>query len=329
MKYTASTTLNFRTRIFSLFVPATMMILCSVAGTNAAWGDFDTSFGFQGVTVDPITGYVPLSTAIQPDGKILVTGYRTTSFGRKGFFLRRYLSDGQLDTSFGTNGAALGPETNSFTTDYRGVTIVVQPHGKIAVAGWSNGCYAVWQFSSTGIKDKTFGQNGLLSLTSYPATGYPELNIQSGKLLLSLGKQDVNTHLVALVRLTSIGALDGTFGNSGESLTGVSGAKGSGTVIEPDGKITIGGGKFDDPNAKGLERKLANGQNDPTFSAPPNFSFGIIFPGLVKMANAKYAIRTGNLAGNGSITFYLERASSGFRNHAAPKFSPIKATANF
>lgn len=288
--------------------------------TKAAWGDFDTSFGFQGATVDPITGYKPLSVAIQPDGKILVTGYRTTIFGGKGFFLRRYLSDGQLDTTFGTNGAAIGPETHFINSDYRGDKIVVQANGKIAVAGWANGFYAVWQFNSSGVRDTTFGQKGLRILTEYQLTcsthpgmnsGFAEMNIQGGKLLLSLGKKKGDTCRVALVRLTSSGTLDFSFGNSGESLTEIfHGARGSGTVIETNGKITIGGVKFNNISTRGLERKSANGQDDLTFSPAPIFSFGIIYSGLVKTTNGKYAMRWGNIASNGSITFILDKFNS-------------------
>jgi uncharacterized delta-60 repeat protein len=318
-----------RPRIISLFVFAAMMISFSPAHTRAAWGDFDTSFGFQGATVDPITGYTPRSVAIQPDGKILVTGYRITLHGRKGFFLRRYLSDGQLDTAFGTNGAAIGPETNTFTSDYRGETIVVFPQGKIAVSGWANGYHAVWQFSSTGIKDKTFGANGLLSLTGYPVVvnEYAEMNLQSGKLLLSVRKHAGGDDRIVLVRLTSTGDLDVTFGNTGESQTNMTGTKGSGTVVEPDGKITVFGVKLTDSFAKGLERKLANGQTDSTFNPPTANAYGITLPGLVKMSNAKYAVRWGNLAGNGSVSYYLQRfGPTGFLETTVTPYNGFSST---
>jgi hypothetical protein len=106
------------------------------------------------------------------------------------------------------------------------------------------------------------------------------------------------------------GPLDTHFGTSGESRTGITnGDKSSGTVIEPDGKITVGGVKFDNLYAKGLERKLANGQDDLTFAPPTAFSFGITTPGLVRMFNGKYVMRSINLAGNGSQTLVLEKIS--------------------
>lgn len=286
------------------------MMLFQMVETKAAWGDFDTSFGLQGATIDAITGYLPRSVAIQTDGKILVTGYRVTQFGAKAFFLRRYLSDGQLDAAFGTAGAATGPEANFINTDYRGEKIVVQANGKIAVSGTANGYYAVWQFTAGGTRDKTFGQNGLQNLTRYPeiATIFPEMNIQSGKLLLSIRKQIGTSYRVILVRLTSSGAIDGTFGNSGESLTELNGIYNSGTVVETNGKITIGGIRFNDVSAEGLERKTANGQTDLSFFPTYSGSVGLIGQGLVKMVNGKYVMRAVNLGSN--YTVILDKFSS-------------------
>jgi len=43
---------------------------------SAAWGDYDTTFGFLGAVVDDVANYRPNGVAVQADGKILVTGYR-------------------------------------------------------------------------------------------------------------------------------------------------------------------------------------------------------------------------------------------------------------
>ncbi len=296
----------------SLIVIIALITLFQTVETKAAWGDFDTSFGFQGLAIDTINNHFPRKVAIQPDGKILVTGDKITVFGGKGFFLRRYLSNGQLDTAFGSNGAATSPEVNNFNSDYVGENIVVQADGKIAVSGKANGYYAVWQFDINGKKDRTFGQGGLQILTSYPVINntFSEINIQSGKLLLSLRKVIGGSYRFVLLRLNSSGTIDGTFGNAGESLTGIRGFNASGTVIETNGKITVSGVKLDDSSAKGLERKLSNGQTDLTFFPTPSNSIGTLESGLVKMANGKYALRTNNLAGNGSSTLVLDKFSS-------------------
>ncbi len=294
-------------------------ILFQTLETKSAWGDLDTSFGFQGGAFDNVTGHYPRSVALQTDGKILVTGYRVSPLGGTNFFLRRYLSNGQLDTSFGTNGAATGPQTPFRGSDYRGDAIVVQPNGKIAVSGWANGYYAVWQFNSNGKADKTFAVNGLQILQNFPviASAYPEINIHSANILLSLRKEVGNYFRVVLIKLTPSGAVDPAFGQSGESLTDIAGGVGSrfGTVVETDGKITIGGG-FYDVIGQGLERKLANGQDDPTFSPPPapprEAPFAIARPGLVKTTSGKYIMRWDYLAQTGIGIMLDKFSSSGF-----------------
>lgn len=287
-------------------------VLIQMSRIYAAWGDLDTSFGFQGAAIDTVTGYHPRGIAVQPDGKILVTGYRTSALSGERFFLRRYLSNGSLDTAFGTNGAAIGPETNSISTDYRGDTLIVLANGKIAVSGWANRYNAVWQFLSNGKPDKTFAETGLLVLTNYPVncstspgmnTGYPEMQIQSGKFLLSLGKGNGDNCRVALVRITAAGAIDSHFGNAGESLTGVSGGyRGFGTAVGPAGEITVGGGKFGETNYKVLEQKLENGQDDPMFiSTPFYYASQIIQPGLVRTSNGRFIKRWGDLGSSYTV----------------------------
>lgn len=283
-----------------------LVMFIQIDEARAAWGDFDTTFGFQGAAIDTVTGYHPRSVAVQPDGRILVTGSRTSPTSGDRFFLRRYLSNGSLDTTFGTNGAAVGPETNTFSTEYRGEAIVILSSGKIAVAGWANGANAVWQFTSAGKQDKTFGTDGLQLLTGY-SPSIPELNIQAGKLLLTIRKQVGSDSRVALVRLNADGTLDTHFGSGGESLTNASGVKASGTVIESSGAITIAGVRYNDASAKGLERKLSNGQDDTGFTPATSTVYGPLMSGLAKLSTGKYAMRWANIAGNGSLTLVIDR----------------------
>jgi hypothetical protein len=79
---------------------AIVLVLGVTSHSHGAWGDYDTTFGFLGAIVDnTVTNHTPQGVAVQTDGKILVTGYRLVG-GKKRLFLRRYLSNGQVDTSF-------------------------------------------------------------------------------------------------------------------------------------------------------------------------------------------------------------------------------------
>ena len=72
-------------------------------------GTLDASFGTGGQVVTPFSAQDDYATAVSilPDGKILVSGTVTVS-GASGtdFAVARYLSNGTLDTTFGTAGIA-------------------------------------------------------------------------------------------------------------------------------------------------------------------------------------------------------------------------------
>lgn len=269
----------------------------------AAWGDLDASFGFGGFAYDSVTNHVPRSVFIQADGKILVTGYRTPGVTGNRFFLRRYNANGSLDTTFGTNGSASGVPEGVPKSHYRGESIVILPNGKIAVAGYANGFYGVWKFSTNGVADTAFGTNGMQVLTGYPISlnnSTPEINVQNTRILLSLRKEIAGDWRVVLVRLGGTGEHDTTFGTGGEAITEFDGTmKGyDGTEVGSNGRITVSGYKYYNISEKNMERKLTNGQPDLTFSSPTQSAFGIISPGLVKMANGKYAMRGANPSNN-------------------------------
>lgn len=304
MKKSALTTILF----------ATFAVIFQVFETKAAPGGYDPDFGSGGFAVSQIFGLEYISRiAIQKDGKILVTGYRTTIYGGNVFFLRRYLSNGSRDTAFGTNGEATGFDTVGLRSDYVGYNIAVLPNGNIAVAGKANESYAVWQVTANGKSDRNFGRNGLLILNQYPFDFHaPDLNIQDGKILLTIPKVSAENSPIVLVRINANGTLDQTFGNVGESVTDLVGMNGViqyfGTVIESNGKITISGKKIGNYVINGLDRKLANGKPDLTFTPVNAQVCCLSMPGLVRLNNGRYEMWTNNSA----ITFFvLEFNSNG------------------
>ena len=82
---------------------------------------------------------------------------------------------------------------------------------------------------------------------------------------------------------------------------------GFGTVVEADGKITIGGKKTQDATSKGLDRKLSNGRPDTSFEPTSSIIYGgYVLPGLVKLTNQKYVLWTTN----SGLTNLLDKFSS-------------------
>ena len=100
-------------------------------------GSLDATFGTGGKVITNFGGAVAIgfaeSVALQPDGKIVVTG--PSFFGNTSdFALARYNPDGSLDASFGTGGKV--------TTDFGGTAdqahaLALQPDGKLVLAGSS------------------------------------------------------------------------------------------------------------------------------------------------------------------------------------------------
>ncbi len=96
-------------------------------------GSLDSSFGTSGIVRTDFGTYGEIQDmALQPDGKIITAGY--WSPGGDNFLVVRYLTNGSLDTSFGT----LGKASVDFygASDY-GNGVALRADGKIAVVGFA------------------------------------------------------------------------------------------------------------------------------------------------------------------------------------------------
>jgi uncharacterized delta-60 repeat protein len=239
-------------------------------------GALDPSFGIGGkVTTDLGADDEIIGLTIQPDGKIVGVGETFNgATGKSKFAVVRYNSDGSLDPSFGAGGAV--------TTDFAGrnaiaEAVAIQPDGKIVVGGHaqigtdeSTSDFALARYNRDGSIDQTFGVQGEV-LTDF---GGKFDSVSAGVVVQSDGKivagGDANDDFVALqsdfalVRYTTNGNLDPTFGTGGKVASDIenhdSGA--SGLVLQPDGRIVLGG------NANGkwtLARYTASGALDASF----------------------------------------------------------------
>jgi uncharacterized delta-60 repeat protein len=124
-----------------------------------ARGRLDPSFG-QGGTVSTKFGFKAF--AIEPDGKIVAVGSASWSFG-----LVRYTADGALDPTFG-DGGKVRTRFSSGISSAEGV--VIQPDGKIVVAGGGAGYFLLARYTADGKLDPTFGRGGKVQTTLRPAS---------------------------------------------------------------------------------------------------------------------------------------------------------------
>ena len=242
-----------------------LVAIIATQTSRAAWGDYDTTFGFLGAAVDTsVANHTPSGVALQADGKILVTGYKLVS-GKKRFFLRRYLSNGQVDTTFGNNGSAVSNPLININADYFGTRIVVQSNGKIAVAGVGNHLPVVWRFHSTGYADTSFGSNGGMRTFSTYATTFTAPRIATYSNILYIGLIEQGNASTVVIKLNSDGTQDLSFGSSGEAITDA-GNTFSLAVDPSTGNILLGGRRRSDPTDYGVERFLTTGVLDATFN---------------------------------------------------------------
>lgn len=133
-------------------------------------GVLDNTFGIDGkviVNFAPVGGNdrdYANDMLLQPDGKILLSGYAAGNFG-----LVRLNADGSLDSTFGTGGKVTADFGNTSDEANR---MALTADGKILVTGYSNTRIAVLRYNTNGTVDTNFGTNGsVLTEMLNPAGG--------------------------------------------------------------------------------------------------------------------------------------------------------------
>jgi uncharacterized delta-60 repeat protein len=143
------------------------------------------------------------SVVMQPDGKIIVAGFAINDSGD--FLLARYNADGSLDTTFSDDGKVV----TDFGGDDYGFSVVLQPDGKIIVAGLRSFDFAVARYNSNGTLDTTFSGDGKVT-TDFGGYdfGYSVVLQPDGKIVVAGASDNVSSDGFALARFNSDGSLD-------------------------------------------------------------------------------------------------------------------------
>ncbi len=181
---------------------------------------------------------------VQPDGKIVATGYAYsgTSFD---FAAARFLPNGAPDATFGTGGktlVAVGPDRD------QGRAALLQPDGKVVIVGDSYDATGVARFGACrltvgGALDPAFGTGGKTVATPQPGqTAIPWAVVRQPDGKLVAAGQVAGD--VALARYSAGGALDAGFGSGGFQVTDFAATSQDvafAVAVQPNGRLVVAG----------------------------------------------------------------------------------------
>jgi len=199
-------------------------------------------------------GLMATGMAIDSNDKIIIGGFYDSSDTESGFLVMRLTSAGAFDTTFASTGYKVTFITGGEGDIAMSFAVVVQTNGKITAMGLYGGTesddfdgnIALIRYTEAGGYDPSFGSEGLVTtnVLTYSAilTGLIDTG---GNIIVGgfAGVSGVNAKLL-LMRYTSTGVLDTTFGVNGITLTDTptNGELLRGMVFQSDGKIVATGG---------------------------------------------------------------------------------------
>ncbi len=213
-----------------------------------------------------LTNTVVYDTMLQPDGKVVAVGMARQTDGRTKLVLFRLRPDGSLDPEFGLGGQVL--ISDGTASRESGYSVLVEPDGRIVVAGQRGYSLLVARLRSNGALDPSFGTAGVfvgtevaspIRIASAPAGGYRiAAQFPSGGMGWACG----------VAALSAAGVADAAFGSGGYAAPQSPGGGSTyctSMAVQADGRVLLGG---NDDYVDGYVARLhANGDTDTGFNA--------------------------------------------------------------
>jgi uncharacterized delta-60 repeat protein len=246
-------------------------------------GRLDRNFGRGGlvrepVGVDPEQGPIPV--AVQSDGKIVFAGATRDLNGDRqlgdGLLpVYRLLPDGRPDRSFGSRGGVLLRRHGELL----GAEVAIDRVGRIVVVtrfhGLSEDVLRVLRLTRTGRPDPLFGRRGEQKVRFGRQSFLGSVAVdRTGRVYVA--GSDFDRRNLDVLRLTSRGFLDSSFGSAGIASLPRRGvlALASAVAVQRDGRVLVAGDERFSGNAPApcgyciflaLGRLTPGGRPDPTF----------------------------------------------------------------
>ena len=180
-------------------------------------GSLDNSFGTDGKVTNDFNNegnFIFYATINQQlDGKLLTSATNRLPSGNQDFLLARYLTNGDLDTSFGNNGTVM----TDYGEDVISATALL-PDGKILAGGWSqigsSRYLLLTKYLPNGDLDTSFGVDGVVATYLHDSSTivFPFVIQPNGKVLVAYRG---TSGFLTFHKYLDNGALDPTFGTNG------------------------------------------------------------------------------------------------------------------
>lgn len=245
-------------------------------------GSLDNTFGSNGSTSIKVTttSDEARSAVLQPDGNIVIAGSATA--GEQRVSLGRIKPNGNLDSTFGTNGVLI---QDFGAAGQIAESVKLQSDGKIVIAGRiSTSTAFVGRFNANGTLDTGFDGDGIKAVTINTLNAFYGVTVQADGKLLCVGNTggttEKNDFLIA--RYNADGTADAAFNGGNPVITNFDGQSDIAfdALLNPStGKFVVIGQATDGLGAAfpgvGLAGYNANGTLDNAFAARtetgPNF----------------------------------------------------------
>lgn len=275
---------------------------------NTPNGFLQTSFNTLAVPPEILPQDVCIAVVIRSDSRIVMGGYSNYSGSSSYITLSCYNTDGSLYTAFGVGGKVLELYPNSSVND-----VILQPNDYIIVTGNVSSpdpvilrpSMFVARFTSLGVLDTSFGTGGYVIIvpSNFNSGGNQFDQCDSNSVILQPANNYIvlggrvrrivpgpNKNFIALVRLTTTGALDTfSFGLTGTIYAAFNLINNNEDFcnclsIQTDGKIVSGGvnSPIPTPTSQNIavSRFNTDGTLDTTFNSLGTSPGWLIIPNL-------------------------------------------------
>lgn len=181
-------------------------------------GNLDSSFNSDGIAIANLTSNIDQGYKVlfAPGSKIMVLTIAGVG-GNQGTVVIKYRSDGIIDSTYGIDGKI-------FVANELAGDAVLTTDGSIVASGLhSNSSFLLFKLNSDGNIDSSFGNSGFVTtdvIDSGTLLTSTMLLQSDGKIVLAATFQPwFGGPKIFLVRYTSAGIIDNTFGNNGTVVT--------------------------------------------------------------------------------------------------------------